>query len=113
VNDERIDLSSLDPSRNTARWEATICFLAALAAAARRRVTFARQVLLWARPSLAIAAGVALVVWTGVLVRGQRTTAPGAAIEAPEFMLSRWAMSDEAPPTTTVLSVLGNQDGLE
>ena len=111
MNDERIDLSSLDPSRNEAQWNRRVEFIAARAwAASQRRLTVASQVCAWMRPALAIAASLALVSWYGPLT--SRPSQPRAATTAedPTFTLTRWAMNDERPSASRILEVLGETD---
>jgi hypothetical protein len=111
MNDERIDLSSLDPSRDEARWNRRIELIAARAAAAgRRRLTVAQQLRTWMRPALAIAASVALVSWLGALASRPSEPTAITATEDPASTLARWAMSDERPSTSSILEVLGGTD---
>lgn len=118
--DDRIDLSALDPARNDeARWHAKADAIAARAVSARRRRAdaspIAMQLVAWARPALALAAGIALAVWAAALTTGGG--APGTGPESttarlePAYALSQWALSDELPPTEDVLQVLGGDHG--
>jgi hypothetical protein len=112
MDDDRIDLSSLDPSRDAARWEARIQAVAALAAA-RRRPSLERQLLRWARPALALAAGVALAVWATALQTEDPLT--GAAALRGESQrteaLMGWAETGKLPGTLDALTLLGGSNG--
>jgi hypothetical protein len=116
MDDERIDLSALDPARDGKRWDEMVDSVAARALAARRRSTggaspgpVALQLVAWARPALALAAALALVVWAAALAAGgaARASAPGTTRTEPAFALSAWAMQDELPSTEDVLETLG------
>ena len=77
MNDERIDFSALDPTRDRARFDSTVKSISARAAGelAARRARFSpvSELARWRRPVLA-AAAVALLICGGVLI-GIRTTA--------------------------------------
>ena len=101
--EERIDFGPLDPARDRQRWERLIASTTARALASRRPVSFAVEFLAWARPALAIAAALALLVWTAaVFGRAARATQP-----EPAFQLAQWAAQDQLPPTGTIVQVLG------
>jgi hypothetical protein len=72
--DDRIDFSALDPSRDRVRWEARI---AAIAAAGRKRPSLFDALAAWARPALAAAAAIAVVVWGAAMLTHR--TAPAQA----------------------------------
>lgn len=74
MSDQRIDFSSLDPSRNRQRWEARIATIANRATEnRRRRLTIAGQLVAWSRPVLAIAAGLAIVGSVSLAAVGKQT----------------------------------------
>jgi hypothetical protein len=108
AGDDRIDLTALDPSQDRVRWAALVGTIAARAAQTSR-LSVTRQVLVWARPTLAIAAAVALVVW-GTALFGAREAEAEAA---PAELLARWAQADEIPAATQILEVLGDANGAE
>jgi hypothetical protein len=63
-DDDRVDLSALDPERDPARWEARILAAAASArAAARRRTSLSRTLAGYGIPAFALAAAAALAIW--------------------------------------------------
>jgi hypothetical protein len=109
MNDDRIDLSALDPGRNRGRWEARVNEVAARARALPQRRTVSHQLRAWARPVLAIAASLAIVSWAGALVRDRTPDANAPA--DPALELSRIAAEGETPPTGTILQLLGDGDG--
>lgn len=111
MTDERIDLSSLDPSRDAARWDRLTQSVADRAWKSRqRRITVAHQLLAWARPALAIAATLALIPWIATLVHGQEEETPQ---QDPALVLARWANADERPSPSRILEVFGEHHGRE
>jgi hypothetical protein len=110
MNDEKIDLSSLDPSRNLAEWNQRIESIAARAwTAHQRRLTVVDQLVTWTRPALAIAAAAALVSWFGALTSGPSGSAT-TTVQDPALTLASWAMADEHPSASSILRVLGETD---
>jgi beta-lactamase regulating signal transducer with metallopeptidase domain len=111
-NKHKLDLSSLDPSRDEHRWASLVNAAASKAFAARKRqVSIAYQALAWARPALAIAAGLALVSWASSFASNRAQT-PSASTTQPAYVVAQWEQSDKAPSTTQILQVLGAQDGV-
>jgi hypothetical protein len=108
MDEEKIDLSGIDPSRDRQRWEGLVQALASRAHAARQRqLSVGHQLLAWARPALAIAASVALMSWAGRLVSPEQDAAVTEGEQDPAIVLAQWAMNDERPPANTILRVLG------
>jgi hypothetical protein len=106
---ERIDFSTLDPSNNQLRWARTIDGVVAQALAERRkRLSIEAQLLRWARPVLAVAAGLCLVAWTASLVttsRSAQTTSQQPAWQT----LATWAANNQIPePGDLVGTLRGN-----
>jgi hypothetical protein len=105
MEDERIDFSALDPSRNELGWRRTVEGIVARALEQRRRrLSVERQLLSWARPVLVIAIGLCILSWTATLIGGtervERDTRP-----AP-LTLARWAANHQMPPAGDLLSLL-------
>ena len=114
MKDDRIDLSTIDPSRDTQRWDRLVASVASRAIEARqRRMTISRQLVAWARPVLAIAAAVALGIWAGALLNADRNEAATATREDPVYTLAGWAITDQVPSTTEIMKVLGEQNGTQ
>jgi hypothetical protein len=107
-HDQKIDLTALDPSRDRARWAELVDTITTRVAQARRP-SVTRQLLVWARPTLALAAAVALVVWGSALLGARESEAEAA----PADLLARWAQNDEVPAATQILDVLGDTNGSE
>jgi hypothetical protein len=114
MSDERtpkpIDFSVLDPSRNQLRWERTIQELAAKARAERqRRFSVEHELLRWARPVLAVAAALCLIVWTaGYLAHGRRTSAPvRLPTQSPALTFATWVANDRIPDSSELFGTLG------
>jgi hypothetical protein len=105
--EDRIDLSALDPTRDRERWNGMVASLTERAIArslARRSV--AGQLTAWARPTLAFAAALSLLVWVGAL--REQTSAKQDAID----LLSNWASQGELPATPNILETFnGATDG--
>jgi hypothetical protein len=109
MDDERIDLSPLDPSRDEKRWQRLITGIAERAVAVRRRrVSVRYQLGAWARPALALAAAAAVVAVLGALLGGA-TLRGGAVATAhdPALTLVEWAATGERPETAALVAVLG------
>ncbi len=115
MSDERtprpIDFSALDPGRNQLRWERSIQALAAKAHAEHvRRSSVEEQLLRWARPVLAVAAALCLIVWTaGYLAGNRRTraTTAGRSVQSPALTLATWAANDRVPDSSELFGTLG------
>jgi hypothetical protein len=110
-DDDRIDLSVLDPSRDEVRWARTIASLAQQAAAARAP-GLTQGILAWARPVLLAAAATALLVWGAALLVDRRAPTPAPVTPDPAVALLDYASSEELPATPDLLATLGgNVDG--
>jgi hypothetical protein len=106
MNEKPIDFTILDPSRNVQRWNARIELITSRAIASRRRrLTVEGQLLLWARPMLAMAASVAFVGWLGFALAGSPTVVTSSA--DPALAITTWAARDEVPNTETVMMAFG------
>jgi len=108
MDSERIDFSALDPSRDELRWMRSVDVLVMRALAERRkRLSVEQQLLRWARPVLAVAAGLCIVAWTAGYFSPTRTTT--SAIQHPAAItLASWAANNQIPELSDVLGVLGN-----
>jgi hypothetical protein len=106
MNQERIDFTSLDPTRQRAKWDARIDFVVRSAVAShRKRTTVEGQLLLWARPMLAVAATVALVGTIAVTV----TERPKLVTKSdPAMEIITWAARDDIPSTEAVMTAFGD-----
>jgi len=108
MNDERLDLSALDPTRDPERFERAVGRImdrAALPLAARRaRLTAMGQVTRWWRPMLAAAAALAMAA-LGVLTRvdppAPTELAVAEAIGIPTTVAT-WMVSAETPTAAQV-----------
>jgi len=112
MNDDRFDLSPLDPARDRERWERRIRQVVTHALQARRW-TVSGQLSRWARPALGLAAAAALFSWLGLALRlpldGAAEGEPSWEQTDPSALLSSWAAADTRPSTGTLLSVLGEK----
>ncbi len=120
MNDEPIDFSPLDPSRDAARWERMVQAVAARGQAARAQ-SVPLLLLKVGRPALVVAAALAILCWAPMFLRGpvdtsSSTVQASVATQAkaqknPALQLSAWAANDELPATAELLSTLGESDG--
>jgi len=106
--DERIDFSTLDPSRHELRWKRTVDGLVGQALAERhKRLSIERQLLRWARPVLAVAAGLCIVAWTaGFLVTGSSDQVSSVQ-HVPALTLANWAANNQIPEPSDLFGTLG------
>jgi hypothetical protein len=88
MDDDRIDLSSLDPRRDPARFARLV---AQVVTRARQRRSLAVQLAIWARPTLAMAAACAVVAWALVLL------VPSRSGTAAPPLLAHWSSELEGP----------------
>jgi hypothetical protein len=112
MESEKIDLSPLDPTVDLRRWNDLVNTITRRAIEARqRRLSVTYQLLAWARPAVAMAAAVALVVIAGASLSrfGSRTEVSSAV--KPALILADWAVRGEAPSTATMIEVLGGARG--
>lgn len=109
MNDRRFDFSSIDPSRDRARWEQRIDFIATQATASVRLPwTVSAQLAEWMRPALALAAGFAVVLWLAAPPSFPSSSSPSLVQrQDPAFTLERWALGDDNHSVWTQLEALG------
>jgi hypothetical protein len=104
MDDERLDFSTLDPSRDELRWARTIDRVAAQALADRRqRLSIEHQLLRWARPVLAVAAAACALAWAGGW-RGDDSRSSTA--EPPALTVAHWAANNQIPATDDLVTTL-------
>jgi len=107
MNDERIDLSPLDPSLDRPRWERLIDAIARQALLDRRpSVTVSAQLVAWLRPALAMAAGVAGVVWLAAAVDRPPVQSSGIG-EDPALATAQWVMNGDPRSPWDLLNMMG------
>ena len=105
---DRIDFSPLDPIRNELRWKRTVDGLVGKALAERRkRLSIEQQLLRWARPVLAVAAGLGIVAWTAGLLAMGASEQISATRHAPALTLANWAANNQIPEPIDLLGTLG------
>jgi hypothetical protein len=108
-DDEQLDLGPLDPSRDAARWQRRIETIATEALRRRRRAHgLVQELLVWSRPALAVAAALAVLVWSQALSTERRATEQSASSErrARTGSLLEWAQKDQVPPPEIILWAL-------
>ena len=105
---EKLDLSVLDPSRDAVKWRKLVNEIARKGIEARRRrLSVFAMLALWVRPCAALAATAAALLLIFSAVRPH--TAPTASPMSPDPVAAvlAWAQSDRLPDSETVLWVLG------
>jgi hypothetical protein len=109
MKDDKVDLSSLDPTVDEQRWDRLVGSIAHRAwSANKRRLTVPLQLVTWARPALAVAACLALVPWGASLLQDDESQQTVASQQDPAYVLARWAAEGEQPPPSEILQVLGD-----
>ena len=111
MDEEKIDLSPLDPSRNEQRWNRSADSIATRAWKAAKRVSFRRQLIAWARPAIAFAIVIAVMSVTGAYFFGHKNITQGVENMEPAMALVSWAAGDPAPSAAAILEVLGGNHG--
>jgi hypothetical protein len=107
MDDERMDFSPLDPSRDEQRWRRNVDALVSRALAERRRrLSIEQQLLHWARPMLAVAAGLCILAWTANLVGGSGGPTRETATNAPALTVANWAANHHIPGPDDLLGTL-------
>jgi hypothetical protein len=105
MDDDKLDFSALDPTRDSIGWERRIALVAARGVAARRStLTVTGQLGAWRRPVLAVAAALAAASWLGVFAGERWDAAPPP--ESAEVVWSRWALGEEVPQTTEIFAMV-------
>lgn len=105
---ERIDFSALDPCRDELQWKRTVDGLVGKALAERRsRLSIEQQLLHWARPVLAVAAGLSLLAWSASLFRDSSSPQASAVRHPPALTLANWAANNQIPEPSDLLGTLG------
>ena len=106
MNDDPIDFSTLDPSRNAETWDRMVLALA-MRGAGRVPPLVLGDLVRCARAVLAVAAALAFLAWLPGLLsqRGERRDSD------PILLLAQWAARDEVPPTADLFRVLGGGHG--
>jgi hypothetical protein len=96
--DDRIDFSALDPAANELRWARMVDGVVDRALAERRRrLSIEYQLLRWARPVLAVAAGLCIVAWTAGFLTGNRSAQTVASETPAALSVARWAANNQIP----------------
>ena len=102
MDEDRIDFSSLDPTRDPQRWTRIV---ASVVTRAHRRRSLPAQLAAWARPTLAAAAACAALAWTAALLDPPARNQPALASSA---LLSHW--SSDTRSAATLQELLGGDD---
>lgn len=104
VDDDKLDLSPLDPTLDAAGFEAMVQSIAARAA---RQIAAAPEeiMLRWWRPALALAASMAMAAWGPSLLAARQPTS--ASAQDPAAALLQWSRGEGASSAAEILESLG------
>jgi hypothetical protein len=106
--DDRIDFSALDPSHNELRWRRSVDALVDRAVVERRkRLSIEQQLLRWARPVLAVAAGLSFMAWTASYLASDRPNQASTVQNPPALTLANWAANNQIPEPSDLVGTLG------
>jgi len=106
-DDDRVDLSALDPARDPARWNTLVTTVSARAAA-RRRASLSRVLAGHAVPAFALAAAAALAIWVFAPARGVPATTTETYSESDG--LAGWALRGSPDGAGLLTSLGGSHD---
>src|SRR5262245_57176477 len=96
--DDPVDFSLLDPSRDAARWDSIVASVAARARARRR--SLARELVRRGVPAFAMAAAAAATVWLAAPSRNS----DAATAHTPADVVTAWALGGAADPRDLVMT---------
>jgi len=114
MNDQRLDLSSLDPTRNSARFHALTAAIIRDAVAARardERTNLSASITSWMRPTLLAAAIVLAIAIPALATMNSSVALPATPVTATEIMgipreLTRLLQSPDTPTLTQLHNAL-------
>lgn len=112
---EKIDFGALDPTRDARRWEQMVSSvverarvpISAPSPISRRPRSIPLQLVSWARPTLAIAASLALVVWIGALFARPAQGQPAELTQA----MSQWLVKGDLSASEQLIQEMGDAYG--
>jgi hypothetical protein len=110
MDEDRIDLTLLDPSRDARRWDLFAESIVNRAMTARQGVSFRDLLFAWSRPALAFAVVVALLSVAGASLSGRNAASSVTANQEPVTALFSWAAAGHAPSADTILGTLGGEN---
>jgi hypothetical protein len=111
MEDEKLDLSSLDPARDREAWQRRVDDVIARGVAARRERSLGAQLLALARPAVLLAAAVVLLVWSASWLAPRAAVGTRRATLDPTARLVEWSTSAEPAATSEILATLGGDHG--
>jgi hypothetical protein len=104
-DDDKLDLSALDPTRDELRFARLVRSVGSRAAQARGPADAGALLVRWWLPTLALAASVALAAWAPSLVSD---LTPSQSSD-PAATLLQWARGTRSPTPSEVLASLGSK----
>ena len=104
----RIDFSALDPSRDEKRWQGMLESVVEKAMYRREhRLSVGYQLIVWAKPALALAAAAAVALWFGVALLLDRDVEQTDRGDKSTVVLTQLAAGDASYSTYQILNAIG------
>jgi hypothetical protein len=103
---KKIDLSPLDPSNDTQRWNELVESIVTRAIAIRKRhLSFSYQLFTYARPAFALATALALFALIGASFVRESSQSQLDAKVKPAVMLTVWATTNARPSSAAIVEL--------
>ena len=109
MDEERLDLSSLDRHGNPVRYRQRVSALAA-AALAPAPQPFLHEFMTWGRGAVAVGAILAAVTWLPIWTSAGPSQATASRSVDPVLQVAAWARSGAIPSDADLLSIAGVPD---
>jgi len=109
MDEERLDLSSLDRHADPERYRKRVRALAA-AALAPAQHPFLREFLAWGRGAVAVGALLAVVTWLPVWSSARPSQETASNSVDPVLQVAAWAQEGAIPSDANLLSIAGASD---
>ena len=104
-DDEKLDLSALDPTKDALRFERMVRSVAAKAV--EQRVSPLGVAVRWWGPALALAAGLALAAWIPSMLGSSASSTSSQTSSDPGATLLTWASGEGPSSADAVLETFG------
>jgi hypothetical protein len=106
MENNKIDLSPLDPSNDTQRWNALFeSIVNRVIEVRQKRLSFGYQLFIWARPTLTLTVALAFLVVVGASLRGERAQTEIRSQVQTTLTLALWAATNERPSTEAIVEL--------
>jgi hypothetical protein len=112
MENNKIDLSPLDPSTDTQRWNALLeSIVKRVVEVRQKRLSFGYQLSIWARPTFTLAAALAFLVVVGASLRVQHPQTEVRSQVRPALTLAVWAATNERPSSEAIIELFRGNHG--